>query len=209
MSSMYENAAQTELSDSYETDVWTESPSKFKEKGEVKEEDEERDRLSLNRVESCMNGPVLDLFECVFTLRSKPMMRRALVSLVRQTIEFFFSIERSISQRHSRLSECAVHGDGASSWLLRVVWPEVPYPPDTPKRLAREAETARRALFDVFTNQNVQTVMGTAPAPARRTTPSPDSESNLLSTRRLRPHRDHRLGSVPRNHRSRPSPRPG
>ena len=33
MSSMYENAAQTELSDSYETDVWTESPSKFKENG--------------------------------------------------------------------------------------------------------------------------------------------------------------------------------
>ena len=159
MSSMYENAAQTELSDSYETDVWTESPSKFKEKGEVKEEDEERDSF-VTEIESCMNGPVLDLFECVFTLRSKPMMRRALVSLVRQTIEFFFSIERSISQR-IRDFRSAQSMATALSWLLRVVWPEVPYPPDTPKRLAREAETARRALFDVFTNQNVQTVMGT------------------------------------------------
>ena len=159
MSSMYENAAQTELSDSYETDVWTESPSKFKENGEVKEEDEERDSF-VAEIESCMNGPVLDLFECVFTLRSKPMMRRALVSLVRQTIEFFFSIERSISQR-IRDFRSAQSMATALSWLLRVVWPEVPYPLDTPKRLAREAETARRALFDVFTNQNVQTVMGT------------------------------------------------
>ncbi len=159
MSSMYENTAQTELSDSYETDVWTESPSKFKENGEVKEEDEERDSF-VAEIESCMNGPVLDLFECVFTLRSKPMMRRALVSLVRQTIEFFFSIERSISQR-IRDFRSAQSMATALSWLLRVVWPEVPYPPDTPKRLAREAETARRALFDVFTNQNVQTVMGT------------------------------------------------
>ena len=158
MSSMYENAAHTELSDSYETDVWTESPSKFKENGEVKEEDEERDSF-VAEIESCMNGPVLDLFECVFTLRSKPMMRRALVSLVRQTIEFFFSIERSISQR-IRDFRSAQSMATALSWLLRVVWPEVPYPPDTPKRLDREAETARRALFDVFTNQNVQTVMG-------------------------------------------------
>ena len=159
MSSMYENAAQTDLSETQETDVWTESPSEFKENGEVKEEDEERDSF-VAEIESCMNGPVLDLFECVFTLRSKPMMRRALVSLVRQTIEFFFSIERSISQR-IRDFRSARSMTTVLSWLLRVVWPEVPYPADTPKRLVREAETARRALFDVFTNQNVQTVMGT------------------------------------------------
>mmetsp|Transcript_73 Transcript_73/g.294 ORF Transcript_73/g.294 Transcript_73/m.294 type:complete len:107 (+) Transcript_73:1953-2273(+) len=49
----------------------------------------------------------------------------------------------------------------ALSWIRRVVWPESPYPPDTPARLAREAETARQALLGVFTNETVQTIMGT------------------------------------------------
>ena len=122
-------------------------------------EEDTKDELMAD-IQGFMDGPILDLFECVFSLKSKPMMRRALVKLVRQTLEFFFSIERSVS---NRVRDFRSTGSMARTlaWLRRAVWPEVPYPPDTPKRLTREGETARSALVTVFTNQNVQTIMGT------------------------------------------------
>jgi len=127
----------------------------FQAEGEEDTEDE-----LMADIEGFMDGPVLDLFECVFSLKSKPMMRRALVKLVRQTLEFFFSIERSVSNRVRDFRSTSSMAR-TLAWLRRVVWPEVPYPPDTPKRLTREGETARSALVTVFTNQNVQTIMGT------------------------------------------------
>lgn len=122
-------------------------------------EEDTKDELMAD-IQGFMDGPILDLFECVFSLKSKPMMRRALVKLVRQTLEFFFSIERSVSNRVRDFRSTRSMAR-TLAWLRRAVWPEVPYPPDTPKRLTREGETARSALVTVFTNQNVQTIMGT------------------------------------------------
>ena len=159
MSSMYKEPTPTVPSVNSSSIEPTSKTTRSESASETNGDGEDEDAF-VAEVESCMNGPVLDLFECVFTLRSKPMMRRALVSLVRQTIEFFFSIERSISKRF-RDFRSAGSMARALSWIRRVVWPESPYPPDTPARLAREAETARQALLGVFTNETVQTIMGT------------------------------------------------
>lgn len=153
ISSMYEDSAQEPASTAISTTpIWSDSGS------DVIEGDEQDSFVA--DVELCMQGPVLELFESVFSLRSKPMMRRALVTLVRQTIAFIFSIERSISKRFREFRSAPTMAR-TIDWIRRVVWPEVPYPADTPERLACEAETARQALLSVFTNQNVQTIMGT------------------------------------------------
>jgi len=153
ISSMYEDSAQEPTSTPMSTiPSWSDGGSDLN-------DGDEQDSFVVD-VELCMQGPVLELFESVFSLRSKPMMRRALVTLVRQTIAFIFSIERSISKRFREFRSAPTMAR-TIAWIRRVVWPEVPYPRDTAERLACEAETARQALLRVFTNQNVQTIMGT------------------------------------------------
>ena len=156
ISSMYEETASTATKKSVQQ--MTKTSSESENGSDTNEGSEDIDEFVAD-IESCLQGPVLDLFECVFVLRSKPMMRRALVSLVRQSVAFIFSIERSISKRFQEFRSPRSMAR-TIAWIRRVVWPEIPYPADTPERLACEADTARQTLLGVFSNQNVKTIMG-------------------------------------------------
>ena len=91
ISSMYEETASTATKKSVQQ--MTKTSSESENGSDTNEGSEDIDEFVAD-IESCLQGPVLYLFECVFVLRSKPMMRRALVSLVRQSVAFIFSIER-------------------------------------------------------------------------------------------------------------------
>jgi len=79
---------------------------------------------SLSSTQALMNGPLLSLFEAIFHLQAKGFLRRTIVTVVRQTLEFFVgsAVEDFVSSRMRTLRSPSTVTK-AIDFIDRVLWP--------------------------------------------------------------------------------------
>ena len=80
---------------------------------------------SLSSTQALMNGPLLSLFEAIFHLQAKGFLRRTIVTVARQTLEFFVgsAVEDFISSRMRTLRSPSTVTK-AIDFIDRVLWPD-------------------------------------------------------------------------------------
>ena len=79
---------------------------------------------SLSSTQALMNGPLLSLFEAIFHLQAKGFLRRTIVTVARQTLEFFVgsAVEDFVSSRMRTLRSPSTVTK-AIDFIDRVLWP--------------------------------------------------------------------------------------
>ena len=80
---------------------------------------------SLSSTQALMNGPLLSLFEAIFHLQAKGFLRRTIVTVARQTLEFFVgsAVEDFVSSRMRTLRSPSTVTK-AIDFIDRVLWPD-------------------------------------------------------------------------------------
>ena len=80
---------------------------------------------SLSSTQALMNGPLLSLFEAIFHLQAKGFLRRTIVTVARQTLEFFVgsAVEDFVSSRMRTLRSPSTVTK-AINFIDRVLWPD-------------------------------------------------------------------------------------
>lgn len=80
---------------------------------------------SLSSTQALMNGPLLSLFEAIFHLQAKGFLRRTIVTVARQTLEFFVgsAVEDFVSSRMRTLRSPSTVTK-AIDFVDRVLWPD-------------------------------------------------------------------------------------
>ena len=79
---------------------------------------------SVSSTQALMNGPLLSLFEAIFHLQAKGFLRRTIVTVARQTLEFFVgsAVEDFVSSRMRTLRSPSTVTK-AIDFIDRVLWP--------------------------------------------------------------------------------------
>ena len=80
---------------------------------------------SLSSTQALMNGPLLSLFEAIFHLQAKGFLRRTIVTVARQTLEFFVgsAVEDFVSSRMRTLRSPSTVTK-AIDFIDRFLWPD-------------------------------------------------------------------------------------